>query len=216
MLVISSKSAYGRRRSTKSFEFKPAPADGESKTERVDRLYMSPGGPVIGWLLDEAYKRGETLGAMAGKIGVTYGYINQLRTGIRKTEHLSQDVCEGIARYLGTCTVVVKLLAGRIVLRDFLWPNESEEVAVERAYRNMRDDPKIRQVIPHDLGPLSLEAKKALVLIYGESSTQDPFHTRELPNILFWLQRAATAHDENEFAAFKGHRDTSDRSSIGQ
>lgn len=211
MLVISSKSASGRRRSTKSFEFKPAPADGESKTERVDRLYMSPGGPVIGWLLDEAYKRGETLGAMAGKIGVTYGYINQLRTGIRKTEHLSQDVCEGIARYLGTCTVVVKLLAGRIVLKDFHWPNESEQVAVERAFRQMNEDPKIRQVIPHDIGPLSHEAKKALVLMYGESSTQDPFHTRELPNILFWLQRAAVIHDESEFAAIAGHRDTSAR-----
>ena len=211
MLVISGKSAYGRRRSTKPFEFKPAPADGESKTERVDRLYMSPGGPVIGWLLDEAYKRGETLGVMAGKIGVTYGYINQLRNGIRSTEHLSQEVCEGMARYLGTCTVVIKLLAGRIVLRDFLWPNESEEVAVERAFRQMSDDPKIRQIITHDLGHLSHEAKKALVLIYGESSTQDPFHTRELPNILFWLQRAAVAHDENEYAAIAGHRDTSVR-----
>ena len=216
MQLISGPSVYGRRRSAKSLEFKPAPAGGESKTERVDRLYKSPGGPVIGWLLDEAYKRGDTLGAMAAEIGVTYGYINQLRTGIRSTEHLSQEVCEGMARYLGTCNAVIKLLAGRIVLRDFLWPNESEEVAVERAFRQMKEDPKIRQVIPHDLGPLSHEAKKALVLIYGESSTQDLFRTRELPNILFWLQRAAIAHDENEFAALKGHRDTSDRSNIGQ
>ena len=83
---------------------------------------------MIGWLLDEAYKRGDTLNKMAAEIGVTYGYINQMRTGIRSTENLSQEVCDGIARYLGSCTVVVKLLAGRIKLSDFAFRAETEKL----------------------------------------------------------------------------------------
>lgn len=211
MHTIPGKAISVPRRSTRLFEFKPAPAGGESKQERVDRLYMSPGGPVLGWLLDEAYKRGDTLNKMAAEIGVTYGYINQLRSGIRRTEHLSQEVCDGMARYLGTCTVVVKLLANVIKLSDFLWRAESEEAAVDRAFRLMKEDPKIRQTLSVDLESLTFAAKKALVLMYGEVSSSDPFNTRELPNILFWLQRAAVAHDENEYAALKGHRDTDAR-----
>ena len=166
---------------------------------------------MIGWLLDEAYKRGDTLNKMAAEIGVTYGYINQMRTGIRSTENLSQEVCDGIARYLGSCTVVVKLLAGRIKLSDFAFKAETEEAAVNRAFRAMKEDTKIRQLVTVDLESLSFDAKKALVLMYGEVSSGDPFNTRELPNILFWLQRAAVAHDENEYAAIAGHRDTSVR-----
>ena len=211
MHAIPSSTVPAPRRSTKLFEFKPAPANGESKSERVDRLYKSAGGPVIGWLLDEAHKRGDTLNKMAAEIGVTYGYINQLRTGIRSTEHLSQPVLEGMARYLGICTVVIKLLAGRIKLSDFAFRAETEEAAVDRAFRAMKDDPKIRQLVTVDLESLSFDAKKALVLMYGEVSNGDPFNTRELPNILFWLQRAAVAHDENEYAAIAGHRDTSVR-----
>ena len=211
MHAIPSSTVPAPRRSKKLFEFKPAPASGESKSERVDRLYKSAGGPVIGWLLDEAHKRGDTLNKMAAEIGVTYGYINQLRTGIRSTEHLSQPALEGMARYLGICTVVVKLLAGRIKLSDFAFRAETEEAAVDRAFRAMKEDPKIRQLVTVDLESLSFDAKKAMVLMYGEVSSGDPFNTRELPNILFWLQRAAVAHDENEYAAIAGHRDTSVR-----
>lgn len=196
-------------RVTRLFEQNPAPFPDETKAQRVERIYKTPGGPVMGWLLDEARKRNSTLQDMAAELGVTYGYINQLRNGFRSTENLSQAVCEAIARYLGTCTAVVKLLANSIKLSDFLFPEETEEAAVDRAVRELQDDHKIRQAIPGDLHLLPFEAKKALVLMYGEVSSQDSFGTRQLPNILFWLQRAAVAHDENEFAAMAGHRDTS-------
>lgn len=183
----------------------------ETKEQRVDRIYRAPGGPLIGWLFDEAQRRHHTLQQMSQELGVTYGYISQLRTGIRGTENLSQSMCEAIARYVGTCTVVVKLMANNIRLSDFLFPAESEETVLDRALRFMQEDPKIRHVIPNELHLLPFEAKKALVLMHGEASNYDFFGARRLPSVLFWLQRAAVAHDENEFAAVAGHRDTDAR-----
>lgn len=211
MYTIPSPAVLAPRRKTRQFEQNPAPVPDETKAERVERIYKTPGGPVIGWLLDEARLRNSTLNEMAAELGVTYGYINQLRTGFRSTENLSQAVCKAIARYLGTCTVVVKLLANQIKLSDFLFRADTEEAAVDRAVRVLRDDPKIRHALPCELHLLPFEAKKALVLMYGEVSSHDPFETRQLPNILFWLQRAAVVHDENELAAVAGHRDTDAR-----
>ncbi len=165
----------------------------------------------MGWMFEEAQSRRHDVKELAQALGVTYGYINQLRNGIRSTEGISQEFAEACARYLGGIpAVVIKLLAGNIRLSDFLYRQETEEEAIDRSLRQMLDDPKMRAVLPAaaDLASWTVEAKRAIVLMYAEVSCSDFFHTRELPNILFWLQRAAVAHDENEFAAMAGHRDT--------
>ena len=56
----------------------------ETKEERVRRLYSYEGGALMGWLLDECRIRGFTLQALAAELGVTYGYLNQLRSGLRE------------------------------------------------------------------------------------------------------------------------------------
>ena len=56
------------------------PASSETPKERVERLYAVDGGPLLGWLMDEAQLRGQLLNEMASALGVTYGYINQLRS----------------------------------------------------------------------------------------------------------------------------------------
>ena len=207
METISGATIKALRRNAKQNEFKSAPADGESKQERVERLYKSPGGPLMGLLLDEACKRDEMVVVLTSKLGVTYGYINQLRNGIRKVENISQEFSEACARYLNFPTIVVKLLAGSIRLTDFLHRQETEEAAVDRAIRQIQDDPKIRQAMPADLKSLPFEAKKAIALMYSEVSSNDIFGTFELPNILFWLQRAAVTHDKNEYFAKTSKRD---------
>ena len=201
METVSGATISAIRRNAKHNEFRPAPADGESKSDRVERLYKSPGGPLMGLLYDEAWKRNEPVVVMAAMLGVTCGYINQLRHGIRQTENISQDFAEACARYLDFPTIVIKLLAGSIRLTDFLRCNESEEAAVDRAIQQIQDDPKIRQALPADLKSLPLEAKKAIALMYTEVSSNDVFGTKELPHILFWLERAAVANDENKYVA---------------
>lgn len=181
-----------------------AAAAQDTARERVTRLYEAPGGPLVGWLEDEARRRGHTFTKLAEQLGVTYGYIAQLRRGIRATDKLTPALVQNSARYLGVPAIVIKLLAGIIDIRDFLLPNETEEQQVERAFRQVLDNPRVRASMPVQLEALSLEAKKALVLLRAEAGDQDLLQVRRLPTILRWLQRAAQEHNESELEAYHG------------
>lgn len=173
----------------------------EAPESRIRRLYAAQGGPLIGWLYDEARIRNQDLKQMSKELNVTFGYINQLRTGHRSTVSLSQKMTNSCARYLGVPPIVVKLLAGVISMSDFLFANETEEQLVERAIRKVQSDPQIRKSVPENLSELPMDAKKAIVAMYGEVSGHDLFNVRRLPALLNGLQRAAVIHDENEYIA---------------
>lgn len=200
------------RQPAKPKKVQPAPPD-ETAKERVTRIYRSPGGPLVGWLFDEARKRDTPLNEMAQSLGVTYGYISQLRNGIRSTENIGQEFAEAVSRYLGVPTIVVKLVAGQIRLSDFLHRQETEQETIERAFRQVQDDIRVRMALPMDLSDIPMEAKRALVLMHGESAGSDFFNTRELPGIVFWLSRAMVLHDEAGGTAEteEGHPDTDAR-----
>lgn len=168
-----------------------------SRRERVMTCYRHPGGPLLGWLADEAKRRGQTGQAMAESLGVTAGYIHQLRTGHRHLCNISDGFARSCARYLGVPPIVVKLLAGRIAVTDFLNPEVSEEALIERGFRSMLGDASVRELMPVDLDVLSPDARRALVMLYAEVTHADIFGARGLPNMLRYLQQAAVVHDEN-------------------
>lgn len=179
----------------------------ETPEERVTRLYATPGGPLIGWLYDECRRRGHDYRHMAEALGVTYGYINQLRSGLRQVKQISDEFAVSCARYLGVPPVVIKMIAGRIPMSDFAFPHESTEAVVNRSMALMLDDPVARYVLPADLSGLSLEAKQSLIAMYVECSGRDLLGARQLPEVVRWLQRAASIHDESCGEAVRGHRD---------
>lgn len=181
----------------------------ESAAERVRRIYAARGGPLIGWLFDEARRREHDLSTMSKELGVTYGYINQLRSGLRSAENLSQDMAESCARYLGVPTIAVKVICGRISIRDFVAPQQTEEQLVNRAITRMMDDPHVRKTIPVDIAALPPEAKKAIAMLFAETTEFDLFGAQGLPKMIQYLQRAVTNHNEAEFEAHYGHGDTS-------
>ncbi len=194
-------------RAAKPIDSSPQSASDETREQRVARLYAFPGGPLIGWLYDECRRRGQELRQLAEALGVTYGYINQLRSGLRLTRHISDDFAVSCARYLGVPPVVVKMVAGRIPMSDFVQPHEPLEEAMDRAMACMLDDPIARHVLPADLSGLSIEAKQGLVALYIEATGRDVLGVRQLPELVRWLQRAATIHDESAGEAVRGHRD---------
>jgi hypothetical protein len=181
--------------------FQSPPKD-ESPKERVERIYRQAGGPLLGWLGDEAHKRGQTTKEMAETLGVTYGYFLQLCNGIRSTESAPQEFYVACSRYLGVPAVVCKLLAGNIRMSDFLFRAESEDDEVDRAFRKMMEDPTARSLLPSDTTAFSTEAKRAIVLMYTESAGQDILGVRQLPDIVHWLQRAAVQFDEASYQAW--------------
>lgn len=178
----------------------------ETAEERVERLYKSPGGPLVGWLFDEAKSRRQNYAEMSAELGVTYGYISQLRNGIRSSAHITQHMADACAKYLGVPAVVVKLIAGSLKLSDFVFSDETEEQLLDRAIRRVQGDPQIRYSLPSDLSQLPLAAKKSIVLMYSESAGQEIFGHRELPSMVRLLQSAAMFHDENEAAAMEEFR----------
>lgn len=175
----------------------PAPVVAETPEARVERLYNQGGGALVGWLLDEARQRRIPFTTMAEQLGVTYGYINQLRTGQRGTEGIGQQFADACARFLGVPPVVVKLLAGRILVSDFAWTHEGEAGMIERAYRRMLTDPVARQYVLANGESLSVAAKRSLVLLYAEGSGQDVLGIRHLSSVMQYLQRLALIHEDH-------------------
>jgi transcriptional regulator with XRE-family HTH domain len=204
-ICLQAKLANSQRTSTQALAL-----EDDSREERVSRLYASPGGPLIGWLFDECRRRRQEYREMAACLGVTYGYVNQLRSGLRQARHISDDFAVSCAHYLGVPPVVVKMVAGRIPMSDFVTPREPEEDALDRAMAQMLDDPVARRNLPADMSELTLSAKRALVAMYVEASGRDVFGMHQLPEMVRWLQRAATIHDESEAEALRGHRDLAD------
>jgi len=179
----------------------------EFAEERVARIYSSVGGPLIGWLLDECNRRGQLQKDMAHELRVTSGYINQLRSGLRKTEHISREFAVNCARYLGVPPVVVMIVAGRISMQDFVCPSQEPDEVLQRAFNMMLADPVARASLPADVDSLNTQARQALVQLYSNALGHDVLGLQDLPETVRWLQRAAVIHDESEGCARRGHRD---------
>ncbi len=151
-------------------------------------------------------RRPHRLNDLATELGVTYGYISQLRTGLRRTEHISHEFATSCGRYLGVPPVLVKLWAGRIRPEDFVWPGKPVEKAIEDDFELMASDPMILGLLPEDLKVASHEVKQFVVNLYYEATTGWPGRTlRSLPVALDLLQRAALneADYETQLAKFR-------------
>jgi hypothetical protein len=168
----------------------------ETPRERVERLYGAPGGPLMGWLKDEAEKRGQNSRDLARSLGITQGYLEQLEVGIRNTKTIQQEFADACGRYLDVPTIVVKLLSGNIRISDFSHRGETDEDAIDRAIRQIQSDPHLCDDLPKNLIALPVDAKKAIALMYAEVTSNDLFNARQLPDTVYWLQRAALNFDE--------------------
>ena len=175
--------------------------DAETASERVARLYRSEGGALVGWLVDEARRRGLAMQDMASEVGVTVGYISQLRTGRRPVENVSREFVKDCAEFLGVAPVVVMVVAGCIRLSDFSPPNVCEGELLHRTLQAALADPRLRAAFPDDLLSLSPDAKKALISMYSALSGQDLMGFSQLPESVRWLRRAAARHDDNALDA---------------
>lgn len=155
--------------------------------------------PLLRVLLKEALRRRHQLNEMAIALGVTYGYISQLRTGHRRTEHISQEFATACSRYLGVPAALVKLWAGRIRAEDFVWPNKAADQALADGFARMVDDPTVLGLMPEELFSASPAIKRFVVNLFHECVDAHPRTLRAMPTALDYLQRAAL--NEADFEA---------------
>jgi len=172
------------------------PPPGESPPERLERLYRHPGGPLLGWLGDEASRKGHSPAEMSRALGVNFGYVLQLCNGVRNVENVSQDFLDVCARYLGVPTIVCKVLSGNIRMSDFLHRACSEQAAVDQCLSQMMGDPVRSKLLPYDPMSLEMVAKRALVLMHMTIEPDDFLGVKGLPKIVQWLQRCAVDCDD--------------------
>lgn len=157
---------------------------------------------LIDWLYRTAAARGQTKAEMSQHIGVTFGYIRQLATGVRLVEQVSGDFCRACAAYLDIPPVAVMLAAGRITLQDFLMPE------VERApgwqltagLERIAADPLIGCLMPQEVWDAPNSVKQLLVALYEDATKQELMPTRQLPVIFRGLQDAALVLAEADAA----------------
>lgn len=157
---------------------------------------------LIDWLYRTAAARGHTKAEMSQQIGVTFGYVRQLATGVRLVEQVSGDFCRACANYLDIPPVAVMLAAGRITLQDFLMPE------VERApgwqltvgLERIAADPLVGCLMPQEVWDAPDSVKQLLVALYEDATKQELMPTRQLPVIFRGLQDAALVLAEADAA----------------
>lgn len=125
-----------------------------------------PGGLLLAALTACANSRGHHFSKMASELGVTYGYIAQLRNGTREVPQISDDFALACARYLMVPRLTVLTLAGRLQPKDFFESGDVMASEVSRAFEYVCSDPKWGPLVTAELRKSGLESQFALVRLY--------------------------------------------------
>jgi hypothetical protein len=124
------------------------------------------GGLLMGALLACASERGETLGEMCTNLGYGYGYLSQLRGGLRNVHSISDDFAAACAAYLGTSRIHVLMMAGRVTPADFFASGDAYRDEVTRALDFICVDPQWGRLITNELRSSGLDSQYAVVRLY--------------------------------------------------
>lgn len=138
-----------------------------------------PGGLLLAALIRCANERRMQLNDMARELGVTYGYVNQLRSGIRSVNQVSDDFALACARYLGVPRLTVLMLAGRITPEDVFETQDMMASEVGRAMAYIYEDPEWGHLVTPEVRNTSIESQYVIVRLY-EKANDKVLMTRHL------------------------------------
>lgn len=153
-------------------------ASGSKKGQRapwsggLDKAELAkPGGILLGMLLYRANELGHRMNDMASELGVTYGYIVQLREGIRQVKNVSDEFAKSCALYLGVPRLTVLLAAGKITPDD-LFEDPAEMLrSLPNAMRFIQKDTEFGGIMPPELLDAPPQVQFFVVALY-ESATK--------------------------------------------
>lgn len=166
--------------------------------------FHAPGGTLTALLLKAANIRGHQLGEMARELGVTYGYIAQLRHGHRDTQNISREFAGSVARYLSDTfgktipPILVMLIAGRIRIDDWLPVGEAGHERLRRGLERLASDPMVGGLMPKAVWQAEPGVQQFLLSLYEEVASDDSLGTHRLPGLLQELLNAAIVLDDVE------------------
>ncbi len=129
-----------------------------------------PGGLLLAALIRRANELRHQMNDMARELGVTYGYINQLRNGRRATSNVSDEFAMRCAQYLSVPRMTVLMLAGRVTPQDLFEHEKMMAAEIARAMAFIVEDPKWGPLVTAELRKSSLESQFLLVRLYEEAT----------------------------------------------
>lgn len=163
----------------------PSIREGEQRHDRPEpRLLVA--------LRRQANRNGHSQVELAQHLGVTSGYLMQLRSGTRDVSRISLDFARACASYLDTSTLNVLLLSGSIDVSDFSAPSNPHRRITEGLHAMLEDPVYAAFVDEPLLNSLSAEVQNLLVSLYEEASQREFGMSRKLPPIVWSSQRLAT------------------------
>jgi transcriptional regulator with XRE-family HTH domain len=148
-------------------EAKRTPWNGGVKAEELAR----PGGILLGMLTQRANELGHQLADMAEELGVTYGYISQLRNGQRGVTTIREKFVDACARYLGVSPLTVLLAAGKIRPTDIYEDQHEVMQSVPNAVQFIKRDAEWGPVMPAEVASLDIKTQFFIVKLY-EAATK--------------------------------------------
>jgi len=164
----------------------PSIREGEQRLDRPEpRLLVA--------LRRQASRNGHSQVELAQHLGVTSGYLMQLRSGTRDVSRISLDFARACASYLDTSTLNVLLLSGSIDVSDFSAPGNPER-RIRKGLQALLEDPAYAGFIDEPLlRALPADAQQLLVSLYEEATQQDFGVSRILPPMTWSSLRLATS-----------------------
>lgn len=175
-------------------ELRPVPSTGDTPKREAPRNPWNgnldeaelarPGGLLLAALIRTADERRQQLNDMARDLGVTYGYINQLRNGIRKVDQISDGFALSCAQYLCVPRMTVLMLAGRVKPEDLFEHTEMMVAEVDRAMSFLTTDPVWGPLLTPELRSAGVESRFALVRMYEEATGKVLMEKRLKPETL--------------------------------
>jgi transcriptional regulator with XRE-family HTH domain len=129
-----------------------------------------PGGLLLAALIRCANERRQQLNDMSRELGVTYGYLNQLRNGFRQTSQISDDFAHACARYLNVPRLTVLMLAGRITPEDAFESDQTVASEIPRAVAYICEDPDWGALVPPEVRAGTYRAQFLIVRLYEEAT----------------------------------------------
>jgi transcriptional regulator with XRE-family HTH domain len=124
------------------------------------------------WLATKAADEGLDNQQLAQVLGVTYGYLAQLRSGVRSVTHISRQFARSCAEFLGIAPVSVYIAAGALKKEDFFADSEGLEEKLNRAISYMRNDRTSGFVVPMSLEHADVDTKFLVINLYENVSQQ--------------------------------------------
>ncbi|WP_018234142.1 helix-turn-helix domain-containing protein [Thioalkalivibrio thiocyanodenitrificans] len=166
------------------------------KLERVAWTTMSDvdikrtGATLLAMLFQKANERGLSLRELADELNVTYGYLSQLRTGIRQITAISDEFATSCAAFLGMPRISILLAAGRVTTADFTESPQTFETHLENALRFIQRDPDWGPMLPPEIFSASLAMKQFVVFAFEKATGRTLVDIRvEVESLLQWAKK---------------------------